>query len=73
MLRKQELVGQLNELLGMENKLTHWQFTQIRSYELREMVGRIYSLRQQLDEYKEKFEAYEITFSNLDAYGKDNR
>ena len=71
MLRKQELVAELNDLLGMENKLTHWQFTQIRKYELKELVGRIYSLRRELDDYKDRLETYEMTYSSHEAYPKD--
>lgn len=52
MLREEELVAQLNELLGMEHKLSHWQFGQVHRYELKAMVDRIYISGEQLGEYR---------------------
>ena len=43
-MKKEYLVNRINELLEMEHRLSHWQFLQVRKYELQEMVSKIEEL-----------------------------
>lgn len=50
-MKKEELVRDLNAALGMSPPLSHWQFGQIRRWELEEMVRIISTLREQAERY----------------------
>ena len=68
MLKKEQLVAELNDLLGMEHRLTHWQFMQVRRYELAELVSRVYNLKSERNEYRDRIREYERTYDSLDGH-----
>ena len=68
MLKKERLVAELNDLPAMEHRLTHWQFMQVRRYELAELISRVYNLKSKRDEYGDRIREYERTYHSFDGH-----
>jgi hypothetical protein len=74
--RKQELVEQLNTLLGMENPISVWQCLQIRKYELQEMVDKVHDLYRgdrQCSEIREQCPIYKSGHNTASSDRKPRR
>lgn len=56
MATKEQLINRLNEALQLQNRLSHWQFLQIRKRELEELVQRVEQLAEQKAVYEPKRE-----------------
>jgi hypothetical protein len=55
-MRKEEIVDELNRTLDLAYPLNHWQFRQVRKYELQGLLERVCELKQEAEECKSGLE-----------------